>query len=321
MPSVLYANDFGQLGGLMQNEVAREATLAEADRRARQQQAQFEAAQRAAAIQNLQTLALHNAQLKALEAQHADTLRLQERGLKLDEDYRKWLMQQPSKDTAKVDAQAENFALQKLVTDVNTDGSLDTESDAFKKAHPLVQQTLLAAAAEKQKEIKPRLDRRLAALNVANQVARMEQVAAGIEATPKPSVGLGEGDDETPTTPHRGLNFRVPDWLGGAKSNDPKAIAQDLKTKATELRAKNAKLLEEAGLTQDPKTKHFTTQFPDWYKEVVGRQLRMAAPPTAGTNMPTMPVRVRLSDGRILRTTSDKLPAVATRDPNAVLLQ
>ncbi len=48
---------------------------------------------------------------------------------------------------------------------------------------------------------------------------------------------------------------------------------------------------------------------------------RTEGPTATGTNAPGQPVRVRLSDGRVLRTTSDRLDAVTARDPNAVVIE
>lgn len=276
MPGSITAGDFAQLDSMRLGEDrARQAallgSLSDYARRQQQQQ-QFDAqlAERATVAAN---------ELAQRKSERAASQGLAERQLQMNKDYQDWLMKQPGKVDEKKNAQAQNFALQALVDGVNADGSLDVNSEAFKEAHPLVQQTLLAAATKRQQELKPALDRKLAALKIANQATRMEKVAEGI------------GD--TTTESDRGLEKKSPiwwpfNWWPGQDSAapDPQAIAKDLKSKAAALRTANKALLDEAGLTQVPETGHYKTQFPTWYKSAVGRQLQMATPIVGTGNAP-----------------------------------
>lgn len=268
--------------------------------RDRQAQANWEAQMRERSVLAAQGLAQRSDELDQRRMERAGDLSYRNRTLNLEDRRLKLYENAPSPEVArksieadKAAAQAQQYGLEALVAGINADGSLDENNEAFLKAHPLVRQTLLSEATRKRAELKPKLDRKVAALKIANQAARIEQVAAGI------------GD--TKMERDRGLEDRGWSPFSFGRNNapaDPQVIATDLRAKALKMRTDSAQLLKEAGLDQNPDTQHFTTQLPDWYKQSLGRQLNMstpqatapaprpvniAAPPTAtGTNRPPM---------------------------------
>lgn len=312
----IYADSIGGIGAALANQNSQRDAMSRAAManmmlglgRMQQQRAQ-EAQRRDYLQQNQQNM------LAAVADREANR-RLQERQLGFEDRRLKLYENAPSPEAAKASAaadkaqsQAEQFGLQALIEGINADGTLDDTSEVFQKAHPLVKQTLLTEALRKRAELKPTLDRKLSALKIANQAARMEQVAAGIEG------------DRMETD--RGLESRGW-WPFNSQANnpaDPQAIAKDLRAKALKLRTDAAPLLKESGLIENPDTKHFNAQFPNWYKPVAERQLRMIQPitgtttnaptgaPITGTNASppiTAPpassgtIRVRMPDGQVL---------------------
>ena len=275
MAGGITGGDFAQVEAMrLSEDRARQAALfgALSDyARRTQQQRQFETDRSDRNRNALSSLAQQAEELAQRKTEREATMGLQERQLKMNETYQDWAMKQPSRTDASDIKAARNLRANFKIEEAGK-GNFDPNDPFWKDENPDVVSTAADLATQAREKLKPKYDRVLAALALHNQARRMEEVASGIESD---QVAKGGG------------RWNPLNWFGKS-SPDPKLIAQDLKTKAAKLKADSAPLLKEAsdfkdaGLTQDPKTKKFIAQFPDWYKELAGRQLRMASP-TAGT--------------------------------------